>query len=59
MTADRHGFFKYMASALAEKHGMRATFMPKPFINLSGNGKSHALLAPGLHSFQSASKNRV
>ena len=38
MTADRHGFFKYMASALAEKHGMRATFMPKPFINLSGNG---------------------
>ena len=38
VTADRHGFFKYMASALAEKHGMRATFMPKPFINLSGNG---------------------
>lgn len=38
VTADRHGFFKYMAQSLAEKHGMRATFMPKPFINLSGNG---------------------
>lgn len=38
VTADRHGFFKYMAQAVAEKHGMRATFMPKPFINLSGNG---------------------
>ena len=38
VTADRHGFFKYMAQAIAEKHGMRATFMPKPFINLSGNG---------------------
>ncbi len=37
-TADRHTFFKYMVKAIAEKHGMRATFMPKPFINLTGNG---------------------
>ena len=37
-TADRHIFFKYMVKAIAEKHGMRATFMPKPFINLTGNG---------------------
>ena len=37
-TADRHTFFKYMTKAIAEKHGMRATFMPKPFINLTGNG---------------------
>jgi len=37
-TADRHVFFKYMAKAIAEKHGMRATFMPKPFVNLTGNG---------------------
>ena len=37
-TADRHVFFKYMVKAIAEKHGMRATFMPKPFINLTGNG---------------------
>ena len=37
-TADRHVFFKYMVKALAEKHGFRATFMPKPFMNLTGNG---------------------
>ncbi|MEM7171680.1 MAG: type III glutamate--ammonia ligase [Pseudomonadota bacterium] len=37
-TADRHVFFKYMVRALAEKHGLRATFMPKPFSNLTGNG---------------------
>jgi glutamate---methylamine ligase len=37
-TADRHAFFKYMVKALAEKHGLRATFMPKPFANLTGNG---------------------
>jgi glutamate---methylamine ligase len=38
LTADRHVFFKYMARSIAEKHGMRATFMPKPFTNLTGNG---------------------
>ena len=37
-TSDRHAFFKYMVRALAEKHGLRATFMPKPFMNLTGNG---------------------
>ena len=37
-TADRHVFFKYMVKSLAEKHGLRATFMPKPFSNLTGNG---------------------
>ena len=38
LTADRHVFFKYMARSIAEKHGMRATFMPKPFMNLTGSG---------------------
>ena len=38
VTADRHTFFKYMAKSIAEKHGMRATFMPKPFAHLTGNG---------------------
>ena len=38
LTADRHVFFKFMAKTIAEKHGMRATFMPKPFANLTGNG---------------------
>jgi glutamate---methylamine ligase len=37
-TADRHAFFKYMAKSLAERHELRATFMPKPFSHLSGNG---------------------
>jgi glutamine synthetase len=38
VTADRHAFFKYMVKAIAEKHGLRATFMPKPFSHLTGNG---------------------
>ncbi len=38
VTADRHVFFKYMVKSIAEAHGMRATFMPKPFINLTGSG---------------------
>jgi glutamine synthetase type III len=38
VTADRHAFFKFMAKAIAEKHGFRATFMPKPFLGLTGNG---------------------
>ncbi|GAB4066325.1 type III glutamate--ammonia ligase [Ancylobacter sonchi] len=38
VTADRHVFFKYMARSIAEKHGLRATFMPKPFIDLTGSG---------------------
>jgi glutamine synthetase len=38
ITADRHTFFKFMVKTIAEKHGLRATFMPKPFENLTGNG---------------------
>ncbi|MEE8275631.1 MAG: type III glutamate--ammonia ligase [Alphaproteobacteria bacterium] len=38
VTADRHTFFKYMVKTVAERHGLRATFMPKPFANLTGNG---------------------
>lgn len=38
VTADRHAFFKYMVKSIAEKHGYRATFMPKPFAHLTGNG---------------------
>ena len=43
-TADRHAFFKYMVRSIAEKHGLRATFMPKPFSHLTGNG-CHAHLS--------------
>ena len=38
VTADRHAFFKYMVRSIAERHGMRATFMPKPFADLTGSG---------------------
>jgi glutamine synthetase len=38
VTADRHAFFKFMVRSVAEKHGLRATFMPKPFPELTGNG---------------------
>jgi len=38
VTADRHAFFKFMVKSIAEKHGLRATFMPKPFTSLTGNG---------------------
>jgi glutamate---methylamine ligase len=37
-TADRHVFYKYMVKTIAEKHGFRASFMPKPMPHLTGNG---------------------
>jgi glutamine synthetase type III len=38
VTADRHMFFKFMVKSIAENHGLRATFMPKPFSHLTGSG---------------------
>ncbi|MEN8447313.1 MAG: type III glutamate--ammonia ligase [Cyanobacteria bacterium J06555_13] len=37
-TCDRHVFFKYMVKTLAEKQGLTATFMPKPFSHITGSG---------------------
>jgi glutamine synthetase len=37
-TADRYTFLRYMVKVLAEQRGWIATFMPKPFSNLTGNG---------------------
>lgn len=37
-TADRHTFFRWMVKAVAEQKGLLATFMPKPFAHLTGNG---------------------
>ena len=52
-TADKHSFFKFMTKSVAEKHGFRATFMPKPIEGLTGNG-CHAHIsvwdAPGSES---------
>ena len=44
VTADRLAFFKFMVKEIAAKHGFRATFMPKPFAHLTGNG-CHAHLS--------------
>jgi glutamine synthetase len=38
VSCDRAIFFRYMVHTLAEQHGMIATFMPKPFTQLTGNG---------------------
>ena len=37
-TCDRSIFFRYMVEALAQERGLIATFMPKPFAHLTGNG---------------------
>src|SRR5438045_5596520 len=37
-TADRHTFFRWMVRTVAEQQGLTATFMPKPFSHLTGNG---------------------
>jgi glutamine synthetase len=37
-TADRAIFFRYMVESLAQERGLVATFMPKPFDHLTGNG---------------------
>jgi glutamine synthetase len=37
-TADRTTFFKWMVRTVAEQQGLWATFMPKPFAHLTGNG---------------------
>ena len=38
VTADRAIFFRYMVHAMAQERGHLATFMPKPFAHLTGNG---------------------
>jgi glutamine synthetase len=37
-TCDRAIFFRYMVEMLAQQRGLIATFMPKPFSHLTGNG---------------------
>jgi glutamine synthetase len=38
VTCDRAVFFRYMVESLAHERGLLATFMPKPFAHLTGNG---------------------
>ena len=59
VTADRMAFFKYMVKAIAEKHGLRATFMPKPFANLTGSGcHVHASLWQGNKNVSTTARTR-
>jgi len=37
-TADRAVSFKYILKAIAQKHGLHATFMPKPLEGINGSG---------------------
>ncbi len=37
-SADRHTFYRWMVKTCAEEKGLIATFMPKPFDHLTGNG---------------------
>jgi glutamine synthetase len=37
-TCDRAIFFRYMVESMAQERGLIATFMPKPFGHLTGNG---------------------
>ena len=37
-TADRHTFFRFLVRTVAEQQGLTATFLPKPFTHLTGNG---------------------
>ena len=56
-TADRHAFFKVMVKSLAEQQGMRASFMPKPFETLTGNGCHTHLSLWGLPGSPGAGSN--
>jgi glutamine synthetase len=38
VSCDRAVFFRYMVESLAQERGLIATFMPKPFAQLTGNG---------------------
>jgi glutamine synthetase len=47
-TADNTVLFKATVKEIARRHGMRATFMPKPFAGQSGNGMHvHTSLSQG------------
>ena len=37
-SCDRAIFFRYMVESMAQERGLIATFMPKPFADLTGNG---------------------
>ena len=57
-TADRAVTFKYMLKAIAQQHGLHATFMPKPLEGINGSGmhvhQSFADIETGKNAFVDA-----
>jgi glutamine synthetase len=49
-TADRKTFFKWMVRTVAEQYGLWATFMPKPFAHLTGNGAHYHMSLADIES---------
>jgi glutamine synthetase len=60
--ADRFTFFRLMAGQIAQKHGMFASFMPKPYGNRTGSGAHYnmslARTASGANLFVSENDPR-
>jgi glutamine synthetase len=50
--ADRLTFFKLMAKEIAQRHGLIATFMPKPFGDRTGSGAHYNMSLADLESGQ-------
>jgi glutamine synthetase len=55
-TCDRAIFFRFMVESLAQERGLIATFMPKPFGHLTGNGCHFhvSLWKEGVNVFEAA-----
>ncbi|WP_373541185.1 type III glutamate--ammonia ligase [Chamaesiphon sp.] len=48
--ADRLVFFRLMVKEIARKHGFFATFMPKPFANMTGSGAHFNMSLADIHT---------
>ena len=60
-TADNAVSFKYILKAIAQKHGLHATFMPKPMEGINGSGmhvhQSFGYIDPGMGKNAFADEN--
>jgi len=62
LMADRFTFFRLMANEIAQKHGLFASFMPKPFGHRTGSGAHYNMsladLKTGKNLFESKTDKR-
>src|SRR5215208_7032159 len=58
-SCDRAIFFRFMVEAMAQERGLIATFMPKPFAHLTGNGchMHMSLWKDGANAFEAPVEN--